>query len=125
MRTDSIVTNNFCLQITVSDDGSLNVTVKNESVTPNFILHFVPNYATIAFPYDIGVAVQVFAGYLNFHVQLSPLYMGTTVGLLGNYNGNASDDFVFRNGAVLDVAASDREIHQFSQSCKSVLYHEK
>lgn len=114
----------FCtpLQINVSNDPSwLNVTVKNESVTPNFILrHVAPNYATVAFDNDIGVTVELYAGYLNIEVQLPPRF---TMGLLGNYNGNTSDEFVFRNGTVLDDSASDREIHQFAQSCKlEILY---
>ena len=109
------------LQINVSDDPSwLNVTVKNESVTPNFILrHVDPDYATVTFNNnDIGVTVELHAGYLNIEVQLPLRYMDLTMGLLGNYNGNASDEFVFRNGTVLDYSTSDRAIHQFAQSCK-------
>lgn len=101
----------------MSDNATLNFTVKNESVAPNFWSHISSGYATVAFYNDIGVTVELHAGYLNLEVQLPPNYMGRTIGLLGNYNGNVSDEFVFRNGTVLDDLASDREIHQFSQSC--------
>ena len=80
----------------------------------------VPHNAIIIFHNDIEVTVILYAGYLNIQVQLSPIYMGFTTGLLGNYNGDVSDEFTFRNGTVLDDLASDREIHQFSQSCKYV-----
>ena len=102
-------------------DTSLDVAVKNESVTPNFMLRSrTLSNLTIAFSNDITIAVQLYAGYLNFHVQLPSTYMGTTMGLLGNGNGNVSDEFIFRNGTVLDNFASDREIHQFCQSCKPI-----
>ena len=112
----------FTLQITVSDNASLSVTVKNESVTPNFIVRqTMPEDATIIFRNDIGVTVQLHAGYLNLHIRLPPIYMGYTLGLLGNSNGDISDDFIFRNGTILNASASDREIHQFSQSCESIV----
>ena len=104
-----------------SYNASLNITDKNESVTRDFALRqTAPDTYTITFYNDIQVTVMLYAGYLNIRVNLSPIYMGFTMGLLGNYNGNVSDEFVFRNGTVLDDLASDREIHQFSQSCKSV-----
>ena len=83
----------FSLQITGSD--ILNVAGKNESVTPNFIWKYSPSYVTIDFLNDIMVAIELYAGYLNFYVQLPSIYMGTTMGLLGNGNGNMSDEFVF------------------------------
>ena len=99
----------------------MNVTVKNESVTPNFIWRYSdPSYVTITFFNDIRVAVELYTGYLNFHVQLPSTYMGITMGLLGNGNGNVSDEYIFRNGTVLGDSASDRDIHQFCQSCKPI-----
>ena len=109
------------LQIEVSDDASLNVTDKNESVARNFVLRqTVPDNAVIITFNDIEVTVILYAGYLNIQVQLSPIYMGDTTGLLGNYNGDVSDEFAFRNGTVLDDLASDSEIYEFSQSCKYI-----
>ena len=45
-------------------------------------------------------------------------YMGLTKGLLGNFDGNPDNDFVFQNGDVLTQNASERYIFQFGQSCK-------
>lgn len=99
----------------------MNVTVKNELITPNFIVRYrSQSFLNITFSNGIGVAIQLYAGYLNFYVQLPSIYMGTTMGLLGNGNGNMSDEFIFRNGTVLGDFASDREIHQFCQSCKPI-----
>ena len=41
----------------------------------------------------------------------------TTFGLLGNYNNDDSDEFVFRNGTVISNSSSDGDIHEFGQSC--------
>ena len=57
-------------------------------------------------------------GLLSFVATSPEESMGTTVGLLGNFNGDTSDDFMYRNGTFLDADASDRMIHDFGQSCK-------
>ena len=56
--------------------------------------------------------------YLSIQVFLPSFLAGLTSGLLGNFNSNTSDDFIFRNGTLLDDQASDADIHEFSQSCK-------
>lgn len=52
--------------------------------------------------------------------------LGNILGLLGNYNGNASDDFVARNGTVLKPPLPMRDIHfDFGMSCKYAFKHLK
>lgn len=52
-------------------------------------------------------------------LKYSVLSPGQLEGLLGNYNGDKSDDLVARNGAMLSVDASMRDIHYiFGMSCK-------
>ena len=48
--------------------------------------------------------------------------MGKLRGLLGNFDGNASNDFIFPNGTMLPVNSSDRQLHYYGQSCKCVTF---
>ena len=52
-----------------------------------------------------------------YTLEVPSSFEGTTFGLLGNYNNDDSDEFVFRNGTMISNSSSDREIHQFGQSC--------
>jgi len=51
-----------------------------------------------------------------YTLELPLAFEGNTSGLLGNYNNDDSDEFVFRNGTMISNSSSDREIHQFGQS---------
>ena len=66
----------------------------------------------------ISVTVTLLSGLLNVVAVLPQDFMGLTQGLLGNFNGNATDDFIYPNGTLLDNDASDRMIHDFGQTCK-------
>ena len=102
----------------------MNIEVLNESVLPNFeIIHSLPSEVAVVFSNGIVVEVVLLNSsnefyYLNIRVYLPTLYNGFLSGLFGNFNGNISDDFVFRNGTILNDSASDAEIHVFCQSCK-------
>ncbi len=71
-----------------------------------------------SFSNGVTVTVKVTAGIPNFVFSLPVEFQSTTVGLLGNYNGDETDDFVSRNGTVLSDDSTDAEIHVFGQSCK-------
>ena len=59
---------------------------------------------------------------LVYILEVPSSFEGTTSGLLGNYNNDNSDEFVFRDGTMISNSSSDREIHQFGQSCKQTKY---
>ena len=40
-------------------------------------------------------------------------------GLLGNNDGNSSNDFVARNGTLYDASSSEENIWSFGTSCKT------
>ena len=72
------------------------------------------------FANGVGVMVNVTAGIPNFVLSLPPSFKGQTRGLLGNFNGNKTDEFLPRNeaGGALSDAISDQEIHVlFGQTC--------
>jgi len=53
-----------------------------------------------------------------YTLELPLSFEGTTSGLLGNYNNDDSDEFIFcdRNRTMISNSSNDREIHQFGQS---------
>lgn len=85
-----------------------------------YIYRSAQNSITTLFNNEHGVyiTIRVIEGIPNYVVTLPRRYRNQTSGLLGNFNGDDTDDFVFRNGTRLRNDASDREIHQFGQSCK-------
>ncbi len=72
------------------------------------------------FPNGISITVTLSMGLLAINSNIPPEFEGNVTGLLGNFNRNPSDDFTYRNGTMLDLSASDREIHDFGQSCESM-----
>lgn len=52
-------------------------------------------------------------------VSLPVSYKGLTRGLMGNYNGNTSDDLIPQGGEAIPVESSLKDIHeQFGITCK-------
>eukprot|EP00731_Ephydatia_muelleri_P009511 Em0005g97a len=66
----------------------------------------------------VGVSVNVSHGVLCFVLSLPAQYRGKTLGLLGNYNGNMSDEFIARGAtAPLPDGIGDRALHwRFAQT---------
>ena len=73
----------------------------------------------VSFMSGVGVEVKLEVGLLSFVVRLPQQFMGQARGLLGNMDGNATNEFVYRNGTMIPDSSSDREIHNFGQSCKN------
>ena len=74
-----------------------------------------------SFSNGIFVTLREANGFISmFTVSLPASFQGRTSGLMGNYNGDPSDDFLPRNGSTpLSVNASNKEIHeQFGITCK-------
>lgn len=118
-------------QIRVTDTGNLEVLLDNSSITDQVssvgnsstntlvdIRRTELNRIESTFSNGISVGVTLLSEILNFVVVLPQSFMGMTQGLMGNFNGNDTDDFVYPNGTVLDNSAGDRAIHYFGQTCK-------
>ena len=72
--------------------------------------------------FNNGLAVTIsvsLMGMMNIVVNLPVEYDSQTQGLMGNFNGNSTDDFIYPNGSMLDDRASDLMIHAFGQACES------
>ena len=66
--------------------------------------------------------------FLQATFQLDDSYRAHLMGLMGNFNGNASDDYTFRNGTALAANSSERQLFQMGQSwmlnaTESILYY--
>lgn len=72
----------------------------------------------ITFMSGVGMEVALRTGFLSFLGKMPLDFMGRIRGLLGDFDGNASNDFIFPNGTMLPINSSDREIHNYGQSCR-------
>ena len=90
----------------------------NITASSSFIERSSNNSITVSFPSGVGITINYTAGLLVYTLEVPSSFEGTTSGLLGNYNNDDSDEFVFRNGTMISSSSSDRDIHQFGQSCE-------
>lgn len=75
------------------------------------------------FSNGVGITISATAGILNFVLALPSSFKSQTWGLLGNYNGDKTDEFIPRNQAgALPDTISDQGIHEmFGQTCASLV----
>ena len=78
------------------------------------------NTVAVTFMTEITVEVAVQVGLLSFVVVLPEQFMMQARGLLGNFDGNSTNEFVLRNGTMIPDSSRDREIHNFGQSCECI-----
>ena len=76
------------------------------------------NTVAVAFMTEITLEVSAQVGLLSFVVVLPEQFMMQARGLLGNFDENSTNEFVFRNGTMIPDSSRDREIHNFGQSCE-------
>lgn len=78
------------------------------------------NSYIVSFSNGIGAVFSISSGLPNFVLNMPSSFRAGTAGLLGNFNGNQTDDLMFPNKTVLTGSSvTDRMIHAFGQSCKS------
>lgn len=110
--------NNEFVVLHNGDDVSANVSTVNDtySLADVEIFREAENSVVTVFPYDASVTVEVAAGLPNFVLTLPQSLQGETQGLLGNFNGNTTDDLVYPDGVtMLGNNATDSMIHTFGQ----------
>ena len=64
------------------------------------------------------MVISIAAGIPNFVLRMPQSFRGVTSGLLGNFNGDSNDDFIYPAGNRLRSEATDREIHSYGQACQ-------
>ena len=90
----------------------------NVTTSSSYVERSSNNSITASFPSGVGITISSTVGLLVYTLEVPTSFEGNTSGLLGNYNNDDSDEFVFRDGTMISNSSSDREIHQFGQSCK-------
>ncbi|XP_052274481.1 uncharacterized protein LOC127874294 isoform X2 [Dreissena polymorpha] len=67
---------------------------------------------------EIGITIEIGkgAGMLSLDVIVSKIFNNMTKGLLGNFDGDPYNDFVYPNGSRLHFNASDMEIFYYGQA---------
>ena len=104
------------------DGSDITDEITNSSFTPNSFVDIqrTPgmNQIESIFFGGISVTVTLLSGLLNAVAALPQEFMGQTQGLLGNFNSDATDDFIYPNGTVLNNNASDRMLHDFGLTCR-------
>ena len=104
-----------------SVDIGLNLTSVNDTYSGNMVEITRMDNSSILSVFNNGLAVTIsvaLMGMMNIVVNLPEEYESQTLGLMGNFNGNSTDDFIFPNGSMLDDGSSDRMIHMFGQACE-------
>ena len=93
----------------------------NQSLSDDYveISRSETNKIEASFSNGVSVIVTLSHGILSYVAALPQEFTGETKGLLGNYNGNDTDDLRFPNGSLLDTGASNRMIHEFGQTCEN------
>ena len=76
---------------------------------------------TVMFPSGAGVEVRQTEETMMTTVLLPEEFKNTSLGLLGNMNGDAKDDLVFKDGQLVQNISNPEEIFRFGASCKKSL----
>ena len=102
-------------------DISSNLTTVNSIIRYNtvFLKRVADDTVRVVFSNDVAVNVTLRVGLLSFNVLVPQSFLNNTnvSGLLGNMDGDNTNEFVFRNGTMLPDDTSDRILHTFGQSC--------
>lgn len=104
------------------DDITSNLASINDTYSGNTVDITRIDSATISSAFSNGLTVTVsvsLMSLLSIVVNVPVEYDSQTQGLMGNFNGNNTDDFIFPNSSILDDGATDRMIHSFGQACES------
>lgn len=130
---DCMIAHNYTMQVHLVD-GSLQVLLNSVDITdtindtntsgidmtprPVSFQRISESSIRTHFSSGVSITVSLSFGMLNFVGALPQNLRGLPIGLLGNFNGDTSDDLTYPNGTVLDMNSPDSFIHEFGQSCE-------
>lgn len=118
--TDEVTnsSSDFSSHVNIQRPSNVMMSSIGSTITQNENSELNMNRIESTFSNGISVTVTLLSGLLNVVAVLPQDFMGLTQGLMGNFNGNNTDDFIYPNGTMLDNDASDRMIHDFGLTCK-------
>ena len=92
----------------------------NDNSTLVFFERTAENSILTTFSVGVSLSVSASFGIMSFVTTVPQEMQGSVTGLLGNFNGDSTDDLSYRNGTMLDRNSTDRMIHELGQTCKCV-----
>lgn len=93
----------------------------NLSLPDVFVFSPTSTNVTVMFSTGAGVEVRLREGTMTITVLLPEEFKYSTLGLLGNMNGDASDNLVLSNGQLVENHTNPEELFNFGASCKKLL----
>ncbi|XP_059175578.1 mucin-like protein [Physella acuta] len=69
----------------------------------------------VSLPESIGMTVTLVNELLEFSLTLDKKYQKMTTGLLGNFNGDKTDDFICPNGTQLSDDSSEKQLYEYGK----------
>ncbi len=111
---------NMEMLITINnEDISSNLTNVNDTVmgVNTMLTRSSVDTIVVLFQSSISVDVSLRAGALTATPAIPPVFNGTLTGLLGNFDDDDTNDFIYRNGTIASNDISDREKHIVAQTC--------
>ena len=75
----------------------------------------------VSFQSSISLEMSLREGTMSSLLKIPPEFNGTVTGLLGNFDGDHTNDLIYRNGTRASNAISDKEKHVLGQTCE---FHE-
>ena len=115
--------NRFLVQINSFDISRNLENVTDSYRTPSLsvkIIRDTANSIVTHFSNGVSVTITEAAGLPNFLLNLPKSLQGATQGLLGNSDGEITNDFVYPDGRVIADDSTDRQIHIWGESCKYI-----
>ena len=100
-------------------DITSNLTNVNDTVdgTTVMLMRSSEDTVSVSFQSTIGVDFSLRAGTLAATSQIPSEFNGTLTGLLGNFDGDDTNDFMYRNLTLAGNDINDREKHIVAQTC--------
>lgn len=68
-----------------------------------------------------SVMVAVSSSILHLAVEVNNDFINSTEGLLGNLNGDPSNDFLLPDGSILSSNSSERELFEYGKQCELLI----
>ena len=115
--------NRFLVQINSFDISRNLENVTDSYRTPSLsvkIIRDTANSIVTHFSNGVSVTITEAAGLPNFVLRLPKSFQEATQGLLGNFDGDITNDFVYPDGNVIADDSSDRQKHIWGESCKYI-----
>ena len=94
---------------------SVNDTYMNDSV---MLERTAEDTILASFQSTITLEVSLREGTLSALLKIPEEFRGTVTGLLGNFDGDDTNDLMYRNGTIASDNIPDREKHVLGQTCE-------